>query len=471
MNDPNITDLLKLAEALRAGAPVSVMPEIQPGQVPTGDYPDLLEPKYDNSTPGRYTPDFLSPEGQYIRDALNINRDTQPPIVDNPNAPKPPVRMEQKGNGPVFTTPYQHEGQYTPTPKPSATAPPTNNQPPATQPGQQQPVTAEPLPGLESYLQYFQKTLGASPELDKSKRNQLAMVAGINALGQALRQVVDYTGRVKHGSPIYKQEDTLTPSLLSMYDKEMQNYLTMKSQYDLRKTQGMQDAFKYAYGDKQAKDDFDREMLKLNDQQGFLSGEGDKTRGFEADEASKTRGWKSSEEENQRKWGTGEREGAQGDALERMKKQFGYDMELEKERNKGRAAGSGSSKLVEEIENGWEVMDNKNGQAVSLPKVMFWDVLTRELKSMNMTPDALMNSDRKPSEGYGSKEDEAKAIVTNGWNKYYDPVYENGKQIGWTAKPEAGNVKTIWDFIPMDGAPAASPQSTPGGDGTPEWAK
>lgn len=456
--DPNLIRNLVWGEpvvtSLRGQPSVTPITPQQSAGIPIDQPAQQPEFRFDNSTVGRYTPSMFDPEGRHIREALEMTPDTlRTPTVINPNAPKPPDKMEPRPAIPAFTTPYKYEGDYIPTPQAA--------QPSQAQAGQ--PQQSGMMSGLENYLQYFQKTLGDAPELDKKKRNQLAAVAAINALGQGLKNVVDYTGRVKNESPINLRQDQLTPALLGQYEKEMQDYLQRKAQYDLKRTMAMQDAFKYAYGDKQAQDDFDREMDKLI----FAAGEADKTRRFEADEASKTRGWKSSEEELQRKWGTGEREGAHGDALERMKEQFEYDMALEKERNKGRV-GSGSSKLVEEIENGWEVMDNKNGQVAKLPKVMFWDVLTRELKAMNMTPEALMSSDRKPSEGYASKEDEAKAIVTNGWSKYYDPVYENGKQIGWQAKPEAGNMKTIWDFIPMDGAPAsAAPQATPGGDETP----
>ena len=304
--------------------------------------------------------------------------------------------------------------------------------------------------GYEDYLKIFQNTLGASPELDKKRRNQLAIVAGINALGQALKQVVDFHGRSVHDAPINPHQDQLTPTLLSMYDKEMQDYLVRKSQYDLQKTQKMQDAFKYAYGDKQQQEAFDRQLEILGKEQDFRSGE-----------STKELDWKTIEADQQRAFETQEREGAQDDFLMRMKKQFEYDMALEKERAK--KSGNQIGKILSDVVDGWGVIDKTTGSTVSIPQEMFWDVLASELKEMNMTPDEFSDPNRLPSKGYGSTEEEAKAIVTGAWNKYYQPVYDDqGKQVGWDIKrketPGNKSYKTFWDLIP-DATPGTSAPS------------
>lgn len=434
MATPNITDLLKLAEALRAGAPVSVMPEIQPGTIPTGDYPDLLETKWDNSDLGRYTPSMFDPEGRYIREALEMTPDTlRTPTVRNPNAPKPPERMEQRPANPVFTTPYQHEGQYTPTQPASQTE---------TTPTATQPQKNDLESGYENYLKLFEKTLGDKPELDTKRRNQLAMVAGINALGQALKQIVDYTGRTKFGSPINPQQDNLTPALLGQYEKEMQDYLQRKDKYDMMKTAAMQDAFRYAYGDEQYRKQVDDRWKMYDAEKQDRADENAANRKFQTDLYGQKVADEQAMYDQQVK-----------DQAARDKTLHGYDME------KFNAAKSAAEKAGAVTENEMKlagenvpVIDQKTGRSLIIPKELYWDIYQ---KIMN-NPSSEYDKEKQRLEGadYEQSKNIINGLIAAEFQKYYEPKYDSTGQFqGWmmidpNAPQPVKEYKTFWDMTP-----------------------
>ena len=409
----NPEEILNLAYLLRAGENISPMQSQPPGQIPTGEYPNMLDYRWDNSDPGRYTPDFLSPEGQYIRDALNINRDTQPlQVATTPT--QPPTAMQPR-----------------PVSQPNAT--PTGDEMP-------QPIAENKQSGYEDYLKLFEKTLGDKPELDTKKRNQLAPVALINSLGQALRQVVDFTGKSKYGSPINPQQDNLTPGLLAQYEKESQDYQQRKDRYDLQKTNTMQQALQYAYGDEKAKDQYEKQLDLLGRQQEFSAAQTDKELGARKDlYGAQVKNTKDQYDQQVR------------DQVARDEKLHGYDME------KLRAAKTAADKVVgDELKLAGEnvpVIDQKTGQPLVIPKELYWDVYQ---KIMN-NPSDQMKQMMMGLEGatYEQSKQIVGGMIASEYRKFYEPQYDTtGKFEGWrmvdpNAAAQPKEYKTFWDLPGM----------------------
>lgn len=434
MANPNITELLKLAEALRAGAPVSVMPEIQPGTIQTDDFPDLLNMRFDNSDPGRYTPDILSPEGKYIRDALNINRDTQPLRVENPNAPKPPQSMQPRSTPQTYNPAYEKPADAGNT---TTTAPQGDMQ-----------------SDYENYLKLFEKTLSAKPELDTKRRNQLAMVAGINALGQALKQVVDFTGREKFGSPIIPQQDQLTPALLGQYEKEYQDYLQRKDRYDLQRTNTMQQALQYAYGDEKAREQYEKQLDLLGRQQDFSREQA----GVQAEENAKERQARA-ELYGKQAQQQAERDKTQhGYDLEKLKKNFEYESALVAQRGdealkavKERYGFQAATKVATELaKKSLLVTDENPNKPITIPPQIYMDVLQKQIALQNQDfTEFLTSTDFNATNNAGD------IMVARYWKDFYTPVYDaNGDVISWESKGAKYEQQ---------------PQAMPAGDGTPTW--
>ena len=335
--------------------------------------------------------------------------------------------------------PYTETPQQPGSPKQS---PPT--QPPTTQPPVSQPKQDGKLSGLEDYLQYFQKTLGDAPELDTKKRNQLAMVAAINALGQGLRQVVDYTGKVKHGAPINPQQDNLTGGLLSMYDKEMKEYEQRKDRYDLQKTNTMQDAFKYAYGDEKAREQYEKQLDLLGRQQGFAAEKAQQEAENRAALQKDKQGFDAAKLEYQR----------QAD-LDKLKTKYGYDVDLLNRRLSADAAKNAADVIEDQLKLAGDnipVIDQKTGQSLVIPKELYWDVYQ---KIMN-NPSAEMKKQMVQLMGadYQTSKQIVNGMIASEYRKYYEPQYDAAGQFqGWrmldsNAPAPQKDYKTFWDFMP-----------------------
>ena len=426
----NPEEILNLVQILRAGENISPMQSQPPGQLPTGEHPDLLSHRWDNSDPGRYTPDILAPESQYIRDALNIDRDTQRPQVVNPNAPTPPAQMSPRYVSPTANPSYE-------------------------KPATEQPKQDGKLSGLEDYLQYFQKTLGDAPELDTKKRNQLAMVAAINALGQGLRQVVDYTGKVKHGAPINPQQDNLTGGLLSMYDKEMKEYEQRKDRYDLMKTNTMQDAFKYAYGDEKAREQYEKQLDLLGKQQEFAKEQLGKQQEFASEKAQQEAENRAALQKDKQGFDAAKLEYQRQADLDKLKTKYGYDVDLLNRRLSADAAKNAANVIEDQLKLAGDnvpVIDQKTGQSLVIPKELYWDVYQ---KIMN-NPSAEMKKQMVQLMGadYQTSKQIVNGMIASEYRKFYEPQYDAAGQFqGWrmldpNAPAPKKDSKTFWDFMP-----------------------
>ena len=331
-------------------------------------------------------------------------------------------------------------------------------------PQQPAPQKSGPPSSYEEYLKIFQSTLPQEPELDKKRRNQLALVAMINALGQGVKQVVDYHGRTKHNAPIQQQYDPTALQMLGEYEKVNDEYKRNKAAYDAQRSGAMMEAFKYAYMDDADRKKYEQQLDLLGRQQQFT-----------ADEATKERTWRTGEREGEQGWRSGEADklteaqkardkAMHGYDLEALNKKFNYDMALLKEqlKNKG-GSGSGQPNWMENMPY-WEVIDGQAGKTIPLDQAMFWDVLSKELKALNMGDDAnIWMLDGKPSEGYDTKEAQAKAIVTGAWNKYWKPIYDDkGALAGWEDATRVVPPSPPWEQGDTTGT------SAPGGF-TPGW--
>ena len=430
----NMDEILRLAQALRAGQSVSPM-EPHPGQLPPDDVlPDVLNMRWDNSDPGRYTPDMLSPEGKYIRDALEITPGSgiTPVQVQNPNAPQPPAQLQPRTGQP--TTAFDEKNAPTP------------------QENQQS--------SYQNYLDLFQQTLPKEPQPDSKRRNQLAMVAGINALGQALKQVVDFTGRQKYGSPINPQNDPTALQALSQYEKLDQEYKQRKDRYDLQKTNTMQQALQYAYGDEKAREQYEKQLDLLNRQQDFSTKQTDK-------------------EINARKELFNAQKDAQAKAadidyerdLKKMEAQYGFSSKLIGENlaadmallaaKTDPATSDAYTKALMDMRKSLAgedvpVVDQATGTQYTLPKELYFDVAQKIMKN------PLDPITRQLISQLGPEPEQNKTIINtliaSEWQKYYEPVVDSaGNQVGFRMKseqaPDQKEYKTFWDFMPPGSLP------------------
>ena len=317
-------------------------------------------------------------------------------------------------------------------------------QPGVIQPQSQPPATAQTTApsGYEDYLKLFEKTLGKEPELDTKKRNQLATVALINSLGQALRQVVDFTGKSKYGSPIYPQQDNLTPGLLAQYEKESQDYQRRKDRYDLQKTNTMQQALQYAYGDEKAKDQYEKQLDLLGRQQEFSASQSEKeiaARDKLADKQADLQGKRDETQYTQ--------------DLEKLKKNYEYESKLIGQRandafnlvKEKYGAQQAAKSAIELAKKSIQVTDEDPNKPVTIPPQIYLDILQKQIALQNQDfTEFLTSTDFNATNNAGD------IMVARYWKDFYKPVYD-----------EQGNVAS-WES-----GGAQYPSSTPGGDNTP----
>jgi len=333
---------------------------------------------------------------------------------------------------------------------------------PSILPGARQPVTQPPpqpqedelLSGYEDYLKLFEKTIGPAPELDKKKRNQLAMVAGINALGQALKQVVDYTGRVKHGAPINPQTDQLTPALLSQYEKEYQDYVQRKDRYNLTKTNSMQQALQYAYGDEKAREQYEKQLDLLGRQQAFSGQQSDEEMKFRAGENEKERKARAELYGTQATQQAEQAKTQHGYDLEKLQKNYEYESSLAAQRAsdalkavKEKYGFQAATKAATELaKKSLLVTDEDPNKPITIPPQIYLDVLQKQIALQNQDfTEFLTSTDFNATNNAGD------IMVARYWKDFYNPVYDaNGDVISWETK----------------GA-KYEPQATPSGDETP----
>ena len=305
----------------------------------------------------------------------------------------------------------------------------------------------------EDYLKIFQNTLPDKPELDVKKRKRLATVAAINALGQSLRQAVSAYGAKKYDAPIAPLADPTALQLLGQYNKEETDYDQKKMMYDRMKTQTMQDAYRYAYGDKQSNEHYQRQLDLMNKQQEYSTNRDEGTQKFQAEQQKKTQEYYTNRDKTQ----------MQND-LDKIDKQYGKEIAVLGERvkaedkiyrNKLQAdmetlekSGLNSNGLYEAAkvkEAPFPVYDTKTGADVLLSAGQNWYVLTQELNRMNIDIKTYFEDPTM----YNSPTVGSKVIVTNAWRTYFEPQYDNNRFVGMTGRgsSEAGQVGTWIDNV------------------------
>jgi hypothetical protein len=416
--------------------PPTINPYLWPLSEQDLQRPDIVE-QIINSFQRPYDPAAQGYDPRYIQDLSTR------PVVDwtEPDAPVPqeiqdlqPTRTFEPSNGVINRTPPIQNAQVTPTIQPV--------QQPST--GQSKSASAMPE-GYEEYLKIFQNTLGAAPELDKKRRNQLAMVAGINALGQALKQVVDFHGRSKYGAPITPQQDQLTPALLSQYEKEYQDYQQRKDRYNLQKTNTMQQALQYAYGDEKAREQYEKQLDLLGKQQKFSSEQTDKeiaAREKLAKDQADLVGKRDDKQYQQ--------------DLEKMQKNFEYESALAAQRAseamkavKERYGFQAATKTATELaKKSLLVTDEDPNKPIVIPPQLYLDILQKQIALQNQDfTEFLTSTDFNATNNAGD------IMVARYWKDFYTPVYDvDGNVISWESK--GAKYET-------------TPQATPGGDEMP----
>lgn len=381
----------------------------------------------------------------------------QQPVFTQPDAPVPPeVMYPNVGNDyPPGVVPNQvtnmrpRPAQVTP--QPSTAQPSTSQQQSGSQSQQTttetQTQTTDGKPVLnnyEDYLKLFQQTLGNAPELDKKRRNQLAIVAGINALGNAIKQVVNLHDRNKYGSPATPQVDQLTPALLSQYEKEYQDYMQRKDRYDLQKTNTMQEAMRYAYGDEQQR--------KASEERWKLYGEEKKDR---ADERASDRKFQKDLYEQKIKDEKAMYDQQVKDQATRDEILHGYDME---KFNSAKNAAEKSNAVAEnELKLAGEnvpVIDQKTGRSIIIPKELYWDIYQKIMNNPTSELDKQMQ--KLDGADYEQSKNIINGLIAAEYQKYYEPKYDSAGQFqGWMMKdPNAPastkEYKTFWDYMPVE---------------------
>ena len=311
-----------------------------------------------------------------------------------------------------------------------------------------QPQQDDKLSGYEDYLKLFEKTLGPEPELDKKKRNQLAMVAGINALGQALKQVVDYTGRTKHGAPINPQVDQLTPALLGQYEKELQDYQQRKDRYDLLKTNTMQNALQYAYGDEKARERYDNELALLGKQNEYMTGRETQQQKNDLEKIKEQNRLIAERDET-----------LQGYDLKKIEEQYKNESKLIGQRNADALKAMQEKYGMQAAQKAATALAKKSLQVtdpddvnkpITIPPHIYLDILQKQIALQNQDfTEFLTSTDFNATNNAGD------IMVAKYWRDFYDPV-----------KDEVGNVVA---FQPK-GVASPGGSAVPAGD-VPEWFK
>jgi hypothetical protein len=310
----------------------------------------------------------------------------------------------------------------------------------ATPPPAAQPSTQSSLPtGYEEYMKIFKNTLPAEPELDKKKRNQLATVAAINALGQMIRQVVDYHYGAKHGSPINPEPNVTTQQLLAQYEKEHDEYQQRKDRYDLMKTNTMQNAFKYAYGDEQYQRKYNDTLAMMNQ------------RATNAEELQKNKaGYNAALMGAKHELGDETMKDKQANDLEKMKKKYGYDLDLLGKRIGAENARAADKVVTDQFKLAGDnvpVVDQQTHATLTIPKELYFDVYQ---KIMNH-PTAEISKRMKDLVGanYEQSKQIVDGMIASEYQKYYKPIYDaTGKFQSWEALPEVMTDLTNPSFLP-----------------------
>lgn len=335
----------------------------------------------------------------------------------SPESPTPALRQ------PSFTMPRgQTMEQYAQ----SSTAPQgnmlTNARVAAATP--QQPAQTQPN-GYEEYMKYFSKTLPAEPKLDTKRRNQLAAVAAINALGQMVKQVVDLHGRSKYGAPITAQQpSTATPILLSQYEKERDDYLNRKDKYDYMKMNTMQDAFKYAYGDERDRENYQQQWALLQEQHRLAGQREDK-------EIAARKELYGDQAEAQAKRDVQQHE----NDLAKLRKNWEYEKDLIEQRNndalnilKEKAGVQAAVKTAAQLaKKSLLVTDTDPNNPITIPPQIYMDVLQKQIALQNQDFTTFLTS-----VDFNATQNAGDIMVARYWKDFYKPIYDkNGNVESW----------------------------------------
>jgi hypothetical protein len=339
-----------------------------------------------------------------------------------PMTPEDPIGFP--GNQPISQMKPQPAGQITPlTPaQPGVVA--RNTTTPT------QPTTTSTNPnvkGYENYLDIFKNTLPDEPQPETKRRKQLATVAAINALGQALKQVVDYTGNVRHGAPINPQNDPTTLQALSQYEKLDQEYKNRKDRYDLTKMNTLQEAFKYAYGDEKQREQYENQLNLLGKQNEYMTGREEQQSANEIAKLGEANKLVTERDKTQ-----------QGYDLDKIQKQYENESKLIGQRNqdaldlvKERYGLQSAAKAATQLASkSLQVVDEDPDKPVTIPPQIYLDILQKQIGLQNQDfTEFLTSTDFNATNNAGD------IMVARYWKDFYTPVYDaEGNVVSFQSK-------------------------------------
>ena len=425
--NPNIIEQLMLLA--RNGSSVSPIEPVAPTQV--GDYPDLLN---QNGYPTGYDKVHPTTGRSWLGSGGVTDRDYNPEtgyIYGSPGDLAVKAGQRKPGEPSMATRPV--------------------SQPNATGDEMPQPVAEKKdNTGYEDYLKIFQNTLPKEPTLDTNKRKQLATVAAINALGGMLKNVIDLQGGSKQGSPIAVRQDAATPVLLSQYEKMGDEYQQRKDRYDLMKTNSMQQALQYAYGDEKAREQYEKQLDLLNRSQQFQGAQTDKEIAAR-EKLAKTQAEQVSARDDKQ----------YTQDLEKLKKNFEYESQLIAQRNndalnalKEKYGMQQAAKTATELaKKSLVVTDEDPNKPITIPPQIYLDVLQKQIGLQNQDfTEFLTSTDFNATNNAGD------IMVARYWKDFYTAV-----------KDKDGNVVA---FQPKGASyPSTSGASTTEPGTTPDWFK
>lgn len=309
---------------------------------------------------------------------------------------------------------------------------------PTTEPKQQpnNPSTGEaqkddPMAGYEEYMRLFKNTLPAEPVKDKKRQQQLAIVAGINALGQGLRQVINLNDRNKYMSPINPQADPTALQALAEYEKLNDEYLQRKDRYDMQKQQSMQEALRYAYMDETQREQYKKQLELQNKSQEFQANENDKEQKARA--ALYAQQKQDQAERDKTLYGYDQDKMAQAHKYDAdlIWQRFAADKKLLDEKigkDKSDAySGAMAAMMKDAAGENLPVVDQKTGQSVIIPKDIYFDIAQKIAKNP-LDPIAAKMIDKLGPDPEQNKQI-LNTLIASEWQKYYEPVYDSANNL------------------------------------------
>lgn len=297
---------------------------------------------------------------------------------------------------------------------------------------------------LADYLKMFQQFL-TPPVEDKAKQNRLKTAAALNALGNALVNVMNMT-QFGQAPVAVKTDNSAMAYPLAQAEQLRQEYVQQKNLYDQMNLRLMGDAVQMQRQDKRW-DKADQMQRERWDKEDAIRKEGwDR----QAQEAQKDRDFRAQQMETE-----------YAKRAELYDKQFKNELSILDKRHQyevdeiGKRYGAAAAAAAANIgEKAFPVIDHATGKTVILPPELYWDVMSKELQKQNKDI-----AEWVTSADYNATDNSANAIVAESWSKHYDPVYDAaGNVTGF--KPKSG-ASTGGSWLQDNTKPAAGKGDAP----------